>query len=103
MSYSLSKYFNNAAKPAACVSGTSLSDVSQPVIQAINNVAPKFQRNRLKKEQMLLDDVSILQKKQSATKPSNEVRDAMIKLDTFFQSGRRRRVKYILPIKNATL
>ena len=86
-SYSLRRFFNSAAKPAASEFRTSLIGGSQPIvstlcdmIQKINNVAPKNQGNDLGTAQMLLDDIPVLQRWNSAKKPSNEVRDAMLKL-----------------------
>ena len=78
---------SSAAKPAASAPGTSLSGVAQPIvstlrdmIQQVNNVAPMLQGQESKTAQMLLDDIPILQKWKCARKPSNAVRDAMLKL-----------------------
>ena len=72
---------------SASESGTSLSSVAHPtastlcdIIQEVHTVAPKLQGNEVKTAQMLLDDIPILQKWKCVIKPSNEVRDAMLKL-----------------------
>ena len=81
-SYQLRRFFNSAAKPAVSLCA---------MMQEINNVASKLHGNNLKKAQMLFEDIPILQKWQSATRPSNEVRDAMMKLGSRWNVRRYKR------------